>query len=87
MTPRHGVHPLIPRFVRTFSVPIVLFWIGLVAVLTLAVPSLEKVSQDHTVSLAPSDAPSMQAMKRIGKDFQVGARGWEDSKSPRPCSS
>ena len=70
MSNRHGVHPLIPRFVRMFSVPIVLFWIGLVAVLTLAVPSLEKVSQDHTVSLAPLDAPSMQAMKRIGKDFQ-----------------
>ena len=70
MTRRHGLHPLIPRFVRMFSVPIVLFWIGLVAVLTLAVPSLEKVSQDHTVSLAPADAPSMQAMKRIGKDFQ-----------------
>ncbi len=70
MTRQHGVHPLIPRFVRMFSVPIVLFWIGLVAVLTLAVPSLEKVSQDHTVSLAPADAPSMQAMKRIGKDFQ-----------------
>jgi putative drug exporter of the RND superfamily len=70
MTRRHGVHPLIPRFVRMFSVPIVLFWIGLVAVLTLAVPSLEKVSQDHTVSLAPADAPSMQAMKRIGKVFQ-----------------
>jgi putative drug exporter of the RND superfamily len=70
MSRRHGVHPLIPRFVRMFSVPIVLFWFGLVAVLSVAVPPLEKVSQEHTVSLAPSDAPSMLAMKRVGKDFQ-----------------
>lgn len=50
--------------------PIVLFWIGLVVVLSVAVPPLEQVSQEHTVSLAPDDAPSMQAMKRVGKDFQ-----------------
>ena len=65
-----GTHPLIPRFVRSFAIPIVLFWIGLVVVLSVAVPPLEQVSQEHTVSLAPDDAPSMQAMKRVGKDFQ-----------------
>ncbi|WP_328363125.1 MMPL family transporter [Mycobacterium sp. NBC_00419] len=65
-----GAHPRIPRFVRSFAVPIVLFWIGLVVVLSVAVPPLEQVSQEHTVSLAPDDAPSMQAMKRVGKDFQ-----------------
>ncbi len=63
-------NPMIPRFVRAFSVPIVLLWLGLVVVLSVAVPSLEQVSQDHTVSLAPMDAPSMKAMKTIGKDFQ-----------------
>ncbi|MCI4675314.1 MMPL/RND family transporter [Candidatus Mycolicibacterium alkanivorans] len=67
---RHGAHPLIPRFVRMFSVPIVLFWFGLVVVLSVAVPPLEQVSQEHTVSLAPTDAPSMLAMKRVGKDFR-----------------
>ncbi|HTY27647.1 MAG TPA: MMPL family transporter, partial [Mycobacterium sp.] len=67
---RPGAHPLIPRFVRIFAVPIVLFWVGLVVVLSVAVPPLEQVSQEHTVSLAPNDAPSMQAMKRVGKDFQ-----------------
>ena len=63
-------NPLIPRFVRAFSVPIVLLWLGLVVVLSVAVPSLEQVSQEHTVSLAPEDAPSMLAMKQVGKTFQ-----------------
>ncbi|WP_167100477.1 RND family transporter [Mycobacterium sp. DL592] len=70
MSNPHGTHPLIPRFVRSFAIPIVLFWVGLVVVLSVAVPPLEQVSQEHTVSLAPDDAPSMQAMKRVGKDFQ-----------------
>lgn len=65
-----AAHSLIPRLVRTFAVPVVLFWFGLVVVLSVAVPPLEQVSQEHTVSLAPEDAPSMQAMKRVGKDFQ-----------------
>ena len=59
MSRRHGTRPLIPRFVRMFSVPIVLFWFGLVVVLSVAVPPLEQVSQEHTVSLSPTDAPSM----------------------------
>ncbi len=33
-------------------------------------PQLEVVGEAHAVSLAPNDAPSMQAMQRIGKDFQ-----------------
>ena len=70
MSRRHGARPLIPRFVRMFSVPIVLFWFGLVVVLSVAVPPLEQVSQEHTVSLSPTDAPSMKAMQRVGKDFQ-----------------
>ncbi|TGD90883.1 MMPL family transporter [Mycolicibacterium sp. CH28] len=53
-----------------FSVPILLFWFGLVVVLNVAVPQLEVVSQQHSVSLAPDDAPSLKAMKRVGADFQ-----------------
>ena len=68
---RHvGAHPAIPRFIRLFSVPILLFWIALVVVLNVAVPQLEVVGQEHSVSLAPDDAPSLQAMKRVGLDFQ-----------------
>ncbi len=64
-----GAHPAIPRFVRLFCVPILLFWLGLVVVLNVAVPQLEVVGQAHSVSLAPDDAPSLQAMKRVGKVF------------------
>ena len=38
--------------------------------LTVAVPSLEDVGQEHSVSLSPNDAPSMQAMKHIGHVFK-----------------
>ncbi|MFZ0834308.1 MAG: MMPL family transporter [Mycobacterium sp.] len=71
MTNTHvGAHPMIPRFIRLFSVPILLGWIALVVMVNLIAPQLEKVGEAHAVSLAPEDAPSMQAMKRVGKDFQ-----------------
>ncbi|MGI9124901.1 MAG: MMPL family transporter, partial [Mycobacterium sp.] len=68
---RHvGAHPAIPRFIRLFSVPILLFWIALVVVLNTTIPQLEIVGQMHSVSLAPDDAPSLQAMKQVGKTFE-----------------
>jgi RND superfamily putative drug exporter len=65
-----GAHPMIPRFIRLFSVPIFLGWIAIVVLLNVLVPQLEVVGEAHAVSFAPSDAPSMQAMQRIGKDFK-----------------
>ena len=65
-----GAHPMIPRFIRLFSVPIFLGWIALVVIVNTVVPQLEKVGEAHSVSLAPNDAPSMQAMQRIGRDFK-----------------
>lgn len=68
---RHlGAHPAIPRFIRLFSVPILLFWLALVVIVNVAVPQLEIVGQQHSVSLAPDDAPSLQAMKRVGQVFE-----------------
>jgi putative drug exporter of the RND superfamily len=64
-----GAHPAIPRMIRLFSVPILLFWLGLTVIVNIVVPQLEVVGQDHSVSLAPNDAPSMQATKRVGQDF------------------
>lgn len=64
--------PTSPRFARAvhkLAVPIVLLWVGLVVVLTVFVPSLDQVGKDHTVSMSPNDAESMQAMKRVGKVF------------------
>src|SRR5882724_6491813 len=65
-----GAHPMIPRFIRLFSVPIFLGWIAIVVLLNVVVPQLEVVGEAHAVSFAPSDAPSLQAMQRIGKDFK-----------------
>jgi RND superfamily putative drug exporter len=65
-----GAHPMIPRFIRLFCVPIFLGWIALVVIVNIIVPQLEVVGEAHAVSFAPRDAPSMQAMQRIGHDFQ-----------------
>ena len=65
-----GAHPAIPRFVRLFSIPILLFWLALVVVLNTTIPQLEAVGQAHSVSLAPDDAPSLQALKRVGENFK-----------------
>jgi RND superfamily putative drug exporter len=71
MTNRHvGAHPAIPRFVRLLCVPGLLLWLGITVVVNVIVPQLEAVGQTHSVSLAPNDAPSLQATKLVGKDFQ-----------------
>ncbi|MDT7766433.1 MAG: putative drug exporter of the superfamily, partial [Mycobacterium sp.] len=65
-----GAHPMVPRFIRLFSVPIFLGWIAIVVIVNVIVPQLEVVGEAHSVSLAPNDAPSLQAMQRVGKDFK-----------------
>ncbi|WP_204079273.1 RND family transporter [Mycobacterium riyadhense] len=60
----------IPRFIHAFAVPLLLGWVALAVLLNVAVPSLEDVGQEHSVSLSPADAPSMQAMKHIGRVFK-----------------
>jgi RND superfamily putative drug exporter len=62
--------PFIARTIRRFSLFVILAWVALTLILTLAVPSLEKVGQEHSVSLSPQDAPAVQAMMRMGKDFK-----------------
>jgi putative drug exporter of the RND superfamily len=66
----HNSQPFIARTVRRFSLLVILAWVALTLIVTLAVPSLEQVGQEHSVSLAPQDAPAAQAMKRMGKDFK-----------------
>ncbi|RFZ60736.1 hypothetical protein CKW46_06245 [Mycobacterium liflandii] len=65
----NGSRPSMARLIHRMAVPIVVFWVGLVAVLVMFVPSLEEVGKQDTVSLSPSDAESMIAMKRVGKVF------------------
>jgi putative drug exporter of the RND superfamily len=66
----HNRPPLIARMIYRLSVPIILGWLVLIAVLTFAVPSLEQVGRESAVSLVPKDAPSFQAMQRMGEVFQ-----------------
>ncbi len=71
MTNAHiGAHPIIPRMIRLFSVPILLGWLAITVLVNIATPQLEVVGQQHSVSLAPKDAPSMQATQRVGRDFK-----------------
>ena len=60
----------VARTVRQLSVPIILGWLAITVLVTLAVPSLEQVARDHAVSLGTKDAPSVKAMARIGKVFK-----------------
>jgi putative drug exporter of the RND superfamily len=62
--------PFLARTIRKLSVLIILAWVALTLIVTLAVPSLEQVGQAHSVQLSPKDAPSVQAMIRMGKDFK-----------------
>jgi RND superfamily putative drug exporter len=62
--------PLIARTIRRLSVLIILAWVALTLIVTLAVPWLEQVGREHSVPLSPRDAPSVQAMTRMGKVFK-----------------
>ncbi|MDV3125899.1 MMPL family transporter [Mycobacterium sp. 21AC1] len=68
--PRHRARPWLPRFIRTFAVPIILIWIAIIAVLNTVVPQLEDVGKLRAVSMSPNDAPSMIATKRVGTTFE-----------------
>ncbi|OBE95625.1 RND family transporter [Mycobacterium sp. 852002-10029_SCH5224772] len=61
--------PLFARAVHKGALLIVLGWAGLVVLLSVFVPSLDIVANEHTVSMSPNEAASMQAMQRVGKVF------------------
>ncbi|OCB26153.1 hypothetical protein A5674_19970 [Mycobacterium malmoense] len=62
--------PFFARSIRRLSVLIVLAWVALTLLVTFGVPWLETVGREHSVPLAPQDAPAVQAMQRMGKDFK-----------------
>jgi putative drug exporter of the RND superfamily len=62
----------VARLIHRLALPIVLGWLGIVVVLNVAVPQLEAVSEEHSVSLVPRDAPSYRATKHIGEVFKEG---------------
>jgi RND superfamily putative drug exporter len=52
------------------AVPILIGWMVIVALATFALPSLEQVGREQSVAQVPDDAPSYQAMKRMGQMFK-----------------
>ncbi|MBI5735579.1 MAG: MMPL family transporter [Mycolicibacterium neoaurum] len=67
---RHAARPKLPRFIRTFAVPIVLAWVVIVALLNTVVPQLEEVGKLRAVSMSPNDAPALIATKHVGQKFE-----------------
>jgi RND superfamily putative drug exporter len=60
----------IAKWIRMFSVPIIIGWILIVALLNVTVPQLEVVGQMRSVSMSPAEAPSVIAMKKVGAVFE-----------------
>jgi RND superfamily putative drug exporter len=66
---RRSLPHTIARTIRWLSVPIVLFWLAVAVFSNVLVPQLEVVGKAHNVGLATRDAPSLKAIKHIGKVF------------------
>ena len=58
------------KWIRRLSIPIIVGWIAVVALLNLVVPQLEVVGQMRSVSMSPEEAPSVIAMMRTGQVFE-----------------
>lgn len=69
MSNQHERRPFVAHTIRRLSVPILLLWLALAAISNVLVPQLEAVGEAHNVAMSPPEAPSLQAMKHIGKVF------------------
>jgi RND superfamily putative drug exporter len=67
---RQHRRPVFAHSLRIFAIPIVLIWIAIAVVLNAIAPQLEVVGELHAAPMAPEDAPSMIAMKRMGANFK-----------------
>ena len=62
--------PRLARTIRVLALPIVVIWLLIAVGVNVFVPQLEKVAEDVSVPLSPSDAPSVTGMKHIGEKFK-----------------
>ena len=62
--------PRLARTIRVLALPIVVVWLLIAVGVNVFVPQLEKVAEDVSVPLSPSDAPSVTGMKHIGEKFK-----------------
>jgi RND superfamily putative drug exporter len=66
----HTRPPFVARTIRRFSVLIILAWLAITVIVSVGVPSLEQVEKERSIALTPTEAPSVQAMKRMGEVFK-----------------
>ena len=66
---QHARRPLLPHAIRLLALPLILLWLLITVVVNTVAPQLERVSEAHSAPMAPMDAPSMQAMLRMGHNF------------------
>jgi RND superfamily putative drug exporter len=62
--------PFIPRMIHRLALPIILGWLIVAYVLGATVPPLEQVEKERSVTMIPNGAPSFEAMKRMGENFE-----------------
>ncbi|GAA4537090.1 RND family transporter [Mycobacterium paraffinicum] len=62
--------PFFARSVRKLAMLVILAWVALTLLVSFGVPWLETVGREHSVPMAPQDAPAVQAMQRMGRDFK-----------------
>ncbi|OBH79292.1 hypothetical protein A5681_05795 [Mycobacterium scrofulaceum] len=70
MTTERRQAPFAARMIRRLAVLIILGWVAFTLLVSFAVPWLETVGREHSVPMAPQDAPAVQAMQRMGRDFK-----------------
>ena len=66
----HATRPAIAQAMRLLALPIILIWVSITVLVNVAAPQLEKVGEEHSAPMVPANAPSMEAMKRIGHNFR-----------------
>ncbi len=60
---------LLARWIRRLAIPIMLGWLAIIVLINILVPSLQQVAADNSVSMNPAGAPSLQAIKEMGRVF------------------
>ncbi len=61
--------PFIPRMVRAFAIPIIMFWSFLAITTTAFMPKVEDVAEELAGPMVPHYAPSQRSLLHIGEKF------------------
>ena len=69
-SPEQDRHSGLAKWIRRLAISIIIGWVLVVALLNTTVPQFEVVGQMRSVSMSPSEAPSVIAMKRVGEVFE-----------------